>query len=93
MKLITFLISLQFIFINTGRDFRPTDPHIIKLDIPCLMVGVTTYDEYKTKLYSCGIHKDIKQKLLNNVENGKDDYEIQDVKMLIGIKELFIIIM
>ena len=56
------------------------------------MVGVTTYDEYRTKLYSCGIHKDINQKLLNNVDNEKDDYEIQDVKMLIGIKEFFIII-
>ena len=79
MRLITFLISIQFIFIKSGIGFGPTDPHITKLDITCSMAGVTTYDVYKSKLYSCGIHKDIKQQLFNNIDNEKEDYQKQDV--------------
>ncbi len=79
MRFILFLISLQFIFIKSGIGFGATDPHIIRLDIPCLMAGVTTYDEYKVKLYSCGIHKEIKQQLLNNIDNENEEYQKQEV--------------
>ena len=79
MRVIVFLISLQFIFIKSGIGFDPTEPNITKLVITCSLAGVTTYDIYKSKINFCNIHKEIKQKLLYNIDNEKEDYQKQEI--------------